>query len=182
MPWDQKRMSVGIREIDTQHQKLVVMLNILNNEMKGGKGSEACKKILVGLIEYTRTHFAVEEALMKKHVYPDSPAHSNEHLKLLQEANKLEEKIIKTSAPISIELLMFLKKWLTDHIMQTDKKFGAFLNTKGVNWFSPFTKEKPRGSPRFLNALFYIKIIIFLLFQVLHYFFHSLFLLYQLLN
>jgi hemerythrin len=133
LPWDGVKMSVGIREIDSQHQKLVGMLNALNAEMKLGKGSEASKKILKELLVYTQTHFATEEKLMKTHAYPGSDNHRSEHIKLLSEASGLEEQILKTTAPISIKLLQFLKKWLTDHIMAEDKKFGQFLKTKGVS-------------------------------------------------
>ncbi|MCP4692450.1 MAG: hypothetical protein GY859_30680 [Desulfobacterales bacterium] len=31
-----------------------------------------------------------------------------------------------------IQITNFLKDWLGKHIMQTDKAYGPFLNTKGV--------------------------------------------------
>jgi hemerythrin len=35
-------------------------------------------------------------------------------------------------AQLSVPLSHFLKTWLADHILGTDKRFGSFLNTKGV--------------------------------------------------
>ncbi len=132
MPWDEKKMAVGVREIDTQHKNLVAMLNKLNAKMKDGKGGEAAREVLKELVSYTQKHFTTEETLMNKHSYPESPAHTSEHSKLLLQAADLETRLFaaKTNA---IEIMMFLKNWLTDHIMKTDKKFGAFLNTKGVS-------------------------------------------------
>ncbi len=31
-----------------------------------------------------------------------------------------------------IEVLVFLKKWLVDHILGVDKKYGAWFNERGI--------------------------------------------------
>ena len=61
------RFSVGIAEIDMQHQKLVQMLNELYDAMKAGKGNDVLGKVLNGMIQYTASHFATEERYMKLH-------------------------------------------------------------------------------------------------------------------
>ena len=33
---------------------------------------------------------------------------------------------------LALELLRYLKEWLARHIQQDDKKYGVFLNGKGV--------------------------------------------------
>ena len=33
---------------------------------------------------------------------------------------------------LSLELLMFLKNWLTDHILKTDSEYGVFIKSKGA--------------------------------------------------
>jgi hemerythrin len=33
---------------------------------------------------------------------------------------------------VSIEVMNFLKNWLDKHIMETDQKYGPYLNSKGI--------------------------------------------------
>ena len=46
--------SVKVGEIDQQHQKLITMINELNDAMLKGKGKEILSKIIDGLISYTQ--------------------------------------------------------------------------------------------------------------------------------
>jgi len=34
---------------------------------------------------------------------------------------------------VAVALMQFLQKWLCHHIMETDKKYGPFLNEKGIH-------------------------------------------------
>ena len=54
-------LSVGVVEIDRQHQKLVTMINDLNDAMRAGKGKDALGKTIAELIAYAATHFKTEE-------------------------------------------------------------------------------------------------------------------------
>lgn len=47
-------------------------------------GSDVVKSILAGLAEYTPSHFAVEESLMRILNYPDYESHKAVHEELLQ--------------------------------------------------------------------------------------------------
>lgn len=67
--------SVKVKQFDDQHKKLIDMINELHDAMKVGKGKDVMEKILAGLIQYTVTHFANEERLMKQHNYPDYEQH-----------------------------------------------------------------------------------------------------------
>jgi hemerythrin len=35
-------------------------------------------------------------------------------------------------APLSLELIGFLNRWLVDHVRYSDKKYGPYLNSKGI--------------------------------------------------
>ena len=54
-------LSVNVKEIDTQHQNLIRMINELFDAMKVGKGTEVLGKIFLQLTNYTKTHFQTEE-------------------------------------------------------------------------------------------------------------------------
>ena len=125
--------SVGVTEIDNQHKKLVDMANRLNDAMKAGQGKEAIGKVLNELVSYTATHFAYEERLMDQHKYPMSPEHKQEHKDLVKTVLDFKAKFEKGDAALTAEIMTFLRDWLTKHIMNSDKKFGKDLNTKGVH-------------------------------------------------
>lgn len=124
--------SVGITKIDEQHKKLVGFLNELYDAMKAGKGKDTLDKVLVGLVEYTKTHFATEESLMRLHKYPDYDAHKEKHDKLTAYVLDLKTKFDAGQISNPIQITNFLKDWLGKHILGTDKMYGPFFNGKGV--------------------------------------------------
>ena len=125
-------LSTGVSEQDTQHKKLIDLINQLNDAMQAGKGNDVMGKVLAELVNYTVFHFGYEEKLMALHKYEDSPAHKAEHAKFVQTAGDLKKKFDSGSAVISVEIMNFLRDWLTSHIMKTDKKLGQALNKAGV--------------------------------------------------
>jgi len=129
--WDQK-LSVGIAQIDMQHKKLVGMINDMYQAMSQGKGNEALASVLKDLIAYTRTHFAAEEKLMQTHGYPDFAAHKTQHDQLTKQVMDLQADFNAQKVAISTKTAAFLKDWLVNHIMGTDKKYAPYLQGKGV--------------------------------------------------
>jgi hemerythrin-like metal-binding protein len=124
--------NTGIKEIDAQHKKLVEILNQLFEAMGKGQAKEVLGKLLDQLIEYTVVHFATEEKLFKLYNYPESVAHKAEHAALTKTALDLQGKFKSGKAMITLEVANFLKKWLGEHIMGSDKKYSPFLIGKGV--------------------------------------------------
>lgn len=129
--WSEE-LSVGIQEIDEQHKMLVDLLNQLHEAIHKRHGSEATRKILDELADYTRIHFAVEESLMRVLEYPDYEAHKREHEDLIQQMVDLKQKLDTGTHSISFELLHFLKVWLTKHILESDKEYSPYFLSKGV--------------------------------------------------
>ncbi|MGK5089544.1 bacteriohemerythrin [Bdellovibrionota bacterium FG-2] len=132
LQWDDK-FSVGNTGIDTQHKQLISLINDLSVASATGKGREIVGKTLLGVVDYTVTHFAYEENLMQTQAYPDYAAHKKQHDDLVQQASVLVVKQKSGTTMISIEVMNFLMNWLTHHINGTDKKLGAFLQTQGIN-------------------------------------------------
>jgi hemerythrin len=132
MTWSDQ-LSVNIKQVDSQHMKLVELLNDFHDAMKVGKGKEVMGKTFSELLDYTAYHFGTEEELLKKHAYPAFPAHKREHEALTKKAADLSERFSRGEAVISAETMTFLKNWLSDHIMGSDKKYAPFLNGKGVS-------------------------------------------------
>ena len=98
-----------------------------------GRYSEAIlKRIFVELGDYTASHFDYEENLFKIHGYTDSEAHKQEHLALLDQVVDLQMRVQNGETEIGPELLAFLKRWLTSHILGSDRQYAGFLIDKGV--------------------------------------------------
>ena len=125
-------LSVNVKEIDSEHKKLIAMINELHSAMGSGKGKDAMGRILGGLAEYTKTHFSYEENLMQKHNYPGYLGHKGQHDALTKQVLDLQGKFQEGKALVTVEVMNFLKDWLQNHIQNTDKKYSPFFNGKGV--------------------------------------------------
>lgn len=126
------QLKVGVSIIDNDHQQLVRMVNELADAMKAGHGKDVLDKLFHGLVDYTVKHFGNEERLMQQHGYPESPDHKKQHEDLKKQAVDLQQKFKGGSSSVTIETLNFLKNWLANHILGTDKKLAGFLNGQGV--------------------------------------------------
>jgi hemerythrin len=123
--------SVNIAEVDDQHKKLVRMINELHEAMKLGKGREILDRILNNMVDYAKVHFATEERLMKQYSYPGYLNHKAEHDLFVKKVSEFYEEF-QQGRISAIDVMNFLKDWLVKHILGSDKKYGPFLNSKGV--------------------------------------------------
>ena len=131
MEWSDK-YSVGINSIDTQHKQLIALINKLFEALSTGKGDQALAPILNELIVYTKTHFAYEERLFTQYAYPESPQHKADHDKLAAQVLGIQKQMQEGKVGLSVATMTFLKDWLSNHIVGSDKKYGPFLSGKGV--------------------------------------------------
>ncbi len=122
-----KVLSVGVEEIDEDHRKLVGIFNILNQAVQDGESPEYLAATLEELINCTVWHFSHEERLMLKYRYPQLAEHQAEHRDLIQSAKELRQELLRADRAVADEQILFLERWLTEHILTTDLRLGAFL-------------------------------------------------------
>jgi hemerythrin len=125
-------LSVGIEEIDNQHKVLVALVNKMHEAIHQRHGSDAVRGVLAELADYTRIHFAVEESLMRILGYPEYEAHKEQHEELVAHMQELQGKVDTGKVAIGFELMHFLKVWLTKHIMESDREYGAYFIETGA--------------------------------------------------
>jgi hemerythrin len=125
-------MSVNVRELDAQHQKLVGLVRTLHEAMRNKQGKEALKKIFSGLVAYTATHFATEERLMQQAGYPELEEHRRIHEKMTAKVLALQQEFQQGKVGLTLEVMKFLENWVEKHILGTDKKYGPHLNQQGI--------------------------------------------------
>lgn len=130
--WDDT-LKVNVEEIDKQHKNLINILNELYNSAQNNSDRATLKPIFESLVNYTVEHFASEEGFMERGGYPDLEEHKKEHIRLTEKVLEFKTEFDKGSQTISFELLDFLRKWLTFHILGTDKKYTRHLNSRGIN-------------------------------------------------
>ncbi len=123
-------LSVGVKKCDEQHQHLIGILNQLYDAMSQGRGKQALAATLNELIAYTRTHFADEEKMMAAVQYAGFAEHAAEHRDLTNQVLDFQKRFETGEVSLTVEMLNFLRDWVTNHIQKTDKKYKEALQTQ----------------------------------------------------
>lgn len=127
-----EELSVGVADIDAQHKTLVSLINELHAAMKTRKSKESMLEIFDRLRDYTVTHFGHEENLFARHSYPETKEHAAAHQQFVAKILEWEQAIKSGQGSVTMDIMRFLKQWLTKHIMGVDKRYSAFFQDKGV--------------------------------------------------
>nr|CRH07406.1 Putative methyl-accepting chemotaxis sensory transducer [Candidatus Magnetococcus massalia] len=126
-------LDVGVKQLNDDHLVLIDYINTLHSAMKNGLGRDKMAEVLAGLTDFTKTHFAREEAMMKKHGYGRYSEQCAEHVKLLDDLAQKQRDFESGSATVALDLISFLHAWLVDHILGEDMQYKRFFNQKGVH-------------------------------------------------
>lgn len=124
--WDHV-LSVGVDEIDDDHRRLVELFNLLNHSATEGETPEYLAAVLEELINCTVWHFSHEERLMLKYGYDGLAEHKSEHQELIKSAKELQQEILQAGKLVDEDDLVYLERWLTQHILVDDMRLGAYL-------------------------------------------------------
>lgn len=119
--WDD-RFNIGDDQINHQHQQLFR----LANRFLQAAGKQELLDCAEGLFEYTRSHFAYEEALMLKHHFPELAQHVIAHKQLIARLEDLRSHISGDSLD-KLELENFMKHWALFHIPKADARLAEYL-------------------------------------------------------
>jgi hemerythrin-like metal-binding protein len=122
--------SVGVKQMDSEHQRLIDIINNLYAAMRSGHSRDAIGSILDELIDYTKTHFDHEERIMQEVGYVGFDEQKREHVALVNQIVEIQKKY-RSGTALGQEVMAFLKSWLINHIQGLDKKYGPAMNKKG---------------------------------------------------
>jgi hemerythrin-like metal-binding protein len=125
--------SVKVELCDAQHKKLFAIINDLAEAMCTGKGKAVVNQTVGELVQYTRTHFQQEEALLRKANYPQLASHQELHRKFMSDVEALQKQARQGTSANAVEVLDMLRDWLLNHIQKTDKAYSGFLNAAGIH-------------------------------------------------
>ena len=124
--WDDSLL-VGNDKIDKDHEALVGIINRLDSAVNNNHGADVISEILSELSDYVGYHFDHEEQFMRRHHYPESEDHVQQHADLINGLDTLVYEFEATPNAVTADTLEFLKHWLVDHVKGSDMKLGHFL-------------------------------------------------------
>lgn len=129
--WD-KLFETGISEIDIQHKKLVNIINKVHDSFSNKGSVDNLSQVLDELVDYTKYHFTTEEDYFEEFDYPDKIAHLREHRDFTEKVETFIADYKNGKATVSYELINFLKEWLINHILDSDKKYVPLFRQNGL--------------------------------------------------
>jgi hemerythrin len=126
-----KKMSVGNETIDSEHKKILDLVNEVDNVIKT-KDCVLYARALNMLEEITRSHFEHEKKIAHAIDFPFEE-HDLEHRYILGEFQVLKDKLAENqgrwSESVAEHYYMFLSTWAIDHVMEDDMKMKPLLET-----------------------------------------------------
>ena len=118
----QDGLNTGIDVIDSQHQRIVAMINDLHVAHLSGT-REAVGAVIEEMVDYTLSHFAFEEELMEAAGYPFCAAHKRVHDMFVRRVDDLRLRF-QAGEDVVEELRSMLSRWLFNHIRSDDKAYA----------------------------------------------------------
>ena len=125
-----KELLTGIQEIDDQHGSLFLLLENLQLQISSGHNWSDIYFTLSELSHYARTHFMVEESVMRLHGYANLEQHIAEHRSFTEKLSQLEAKAV--TKDIGPSIVEFIRQWLENHIGKSDQAYVQCLRTRPV--------------------------------------------------
>lgn len=120
MEWNEQ-YSTGIQEIDEQHRLMLLRFAAIDQSIKLDQGWSATHYAIVGLLQIARTHFSLEEALMRMYGYPETEAHKKEHQEFFQKLESFERQTLNNAVDRGMGI--YLRDWLATHMLESDRDY-----------------------------------------------------------
>lgn len=86
-------------------------------------------ELLEALIETAHAHFQHEEALMTKNAFPGLIFHKRDHDYLIRSLMNFTSSLSHGTVPVSSDIGVNLRSWLTFHIKKYDEAYVAFVES-----------------------------------------------------
>ena len=125
----------GVRQIDLQHQELIELINELESAHESGQNDLALADVLPRLTSYALFHFGTEEGLMANVAVntPYALHHLGEHRLFAEKVTQMKAESGENSEQSVAQLLDYLKTWLLEHIMKTDKALAKLILARQID-------------------------------------------------
>jgi len=126
-------LSVGVERFDSHHRRLFALVNNLYNVMRSGSRKATLEGVFDELLDYTVYHFGAEEKAFELSGYPEADAHRASHAELVAKAQALRSDLDEGKPMVAVDVMTFLRDWVTNHILGDDKQYGEFFRTRSID-------------------------------------------------
>jgi hemerythrin len=121
--------SVGSKVLNAQHRRLFDIINELYQAMQQDSSQNHLIEIIKMLSQYSATHFAYEEKIMREFNFPDLEEQQKAHQYFRKRVDAFNVQLKTIQGDLSLEVLTFLKDWLINHILHMDMEYGPFIKS-----------------------------------------------------
>lgn len=125
----------GILQIDSEHEFLFSIMNQITETLQKGLDSEDDKhqleNYLEQLREYGSNHFAHEEEYMEENGDPELERQKKAHASFVRKMENIDLQDLNSEEKRKLltDMILYLTKWLYQHIMGSDTLIGHQWNT-----------------------------------------------------
>jgi hemerythrin-like metal-binding protein len=123
---------MNIEEIDTQHQKLITLINDFLSALQLGESHSGLKVLLKGLSDYCSMHFQTEEDYFHKFKYEATNQHKRMHAEFLMRIGGFKSRFEAGKELNISEVVYFLRDWISNHILISDKAYKSCFKSNGL--------------------------------------------------
>lgn len=132
LEWSQT-LSVGIPEIDAEHQCFIRLINELNMAISQRHSVEEVSACLRAIRNNAVAHFAHEEQLFAQFGYPDAANHTAIHAQLTLDLNEMLRQVEQGVLEYAlIETGLKVKEVLVAHLLGEDMKYRDYFLEQGI--------------------------------------------------
>ena len=117
-----EEFSVGVVEVDHEHQELIESINNLHRSVQEGVTRKQVIEGLGDIYAQIAAHFALEEKYMRDSRYPAYSAHKTDHEALLDDLRDIMDEVEDDGDFDERRLSIDLDRWLSDHFRTHDAK------------------------------------------------------------
>ncbi len=117
-----KEFSVGVAEVDHEHQELIALINELHHVIQANGGRNQVLETLGEIFAQISSHFALEEKMMRESRYPALAEHKEDHETLLDELRNIMDDVEDDGSYDELRLADDLERWFTVHFNTHDAR------------------------------------------------------------
>ncbi|UCV10858.1 bacteriohemerythrin [Dechloromonas denitrificans] len=150
--WDQRYMT-GESIVDTEHQELVRIINLVVEKVSRATPATEIESILSQLVKYAVVHFRHEEELMME--VGCDPRFIAEHTQIHIEFARQVTKMREIPGTDTEDLLRFLTSWLAHHILGIDQSMARQVQSirSGGSAETVYLEEQKRAADPTTSSL-----------------------------
>jgi len=117
-----EEFSVGVVEVDYEHQELIALINELHRSVQEGVTRDQVVEGLGDIYAHIAAHFALEEKVMRESHYRALHEHKMDHEALLDDLRDIMDQVEDDGEFDDALLATDLDRWFGEHFRTHDAK------------------------------------------------------------